>query len=117
MLGRQLNEDESGVIPINSMYEKGHDEIHAATTSDGVTLQTQDPGKASQKKSPVASKQKTIVKAPSKETVKKQATKKLDDKDKGTAGTLFLTVKNADLTRDTDIIGKQDPFVKLDLYN
>lgn len=107
MLGQRLNPDESGVIPINSMYEKGHDEVHAATTSDGATLKTNETGKASPKKSPT-SKSKGLAKAPSKDNVKKPD---------ATKGTLILTVKNADLTRDTDIMGKQDPFVKLDLFN
>ena len=31
-------------------------------------------------------------------------------------GTLTLTIGTANLTRDVDLIGKQDPFVELNLY-
>ena len=99
------------------MYEKGEDEIHGATT-DGAALQEEDTAQtsdvapvqkqASLKKSPVPSKQKTLSKQPSKEKATKDSSGK---------GTLTLTVEEAKLTRDVDIIGKQDPFVELNLYN
>ena len=77
------------------MYEKGEDELHGAGT-DGQNLN--DPSaKGSPKKSP----------APP----KKKKTKKNEP------GNLTLTIGTANLERDVDIIGKQDPFIELNLYN
>jgi hypothetical protein len=122
MLGRQLNNDDSaGVIPINSMYEPGGE-----GTTDGATMSAEfmtaptagepEPPKKQRpaiqpepKKAVVAatSPKKSVTKKASKEEVKKPSGK----------GTLTITVKDAKLTRDTDIIGKQDPFVCLDLHS
>ena len=89
----KLNEDDSaGVIPINSMYEKGEDELHTAT--DGQNLDGNEPKQTS--KSPAAKKAKVQKNVP---------------------GVLTLTIGTANLERDVDILGKQDPFVELNLYN
>jgi len=120
MLGRQLNNDDSaGVIPINSMYEPGAEgnDDGANMSAEFMTAPTagepeppkkvRPPVQQEQKKEAAASPKKAISKKASKEEVKKPTGK----------GTLTITVKEAKLTRDTDIIGKQDPFVCLDLYS
>ena len=75
------------------MYEKGGDELNGA--SDGQDLHGNDPAQTS--KPPAASKKAKVK--------------------KNVPGVLTLTIGTAELTRDVDTFGKQDPFVELNLYN
>jgi len=123
MLGRQLNNDDSaGVIPINSMYEPGGEE----GTTDGATMSAEfmtaptagepEPPKKQRPAIEPEPKKAAVAATSPKNSVTKKASKEVVKKTSG-KGTLTITVKDAKLTRDTDIIGKQDPFVCLDLYS
>jgi len=121
MLGRQLNNDDSaGVIPINSMYEPGAEgETDGATMSaEFMTAPTADQPEPPKKQRPLVeseSKKAQITSPKNGGTGSKKASKGEVKKPTG-KGKLTITVKEAKLTRDTDIVGKQDPFVCLDLF-